>query len=124
MSLMISRALMLSGAPYRCRCDPTTAGSVNHITSGNPATECGLCIAVLGDMRILVPLYAVMALVGCSGSSDPGTDDPPVDPEDPTLLLLTPTQHLTRASVALRGIRPSVEQLQAVAGDPSKLPSI
>jgi hypothetical protein len=73
-------------------------------------------------MRILVSLFALSVLVGCS--SDSSTDHPPVDPDDPTLILLTPTQHLTRASIALRGMRPSVEQLEAVANDPDKLPSI
>jgi hypothetical protein len=37
---------------------------------------------------------------------------------------LTPTQHLARASLALRGVRPSIDDLRAVAADPTKLPSL
>ena len=37
---------------------------------------------------------------------------------------LTPTEHLARASLALRGVRPSLAELRAVAGDPDKLPAL
>jgi hypothetical protein len=42
----------------------------------------------------------------------------------PTAVFLSPVQHLTRASMALRGVRPSVEDLKAVEEDPSQLPAI
>ncbi len=57
-----------------------------------------------------------------------GTDHAPPPPDaptaDPTLHYLSPTEHLTRASLALRGVRPSVADLQAVAADPTQLPAI
>ncbi|HEY6179231.1 MAG TPA: DUF1585 domain-containing protein, partial [Kofleriaceae bacterium] len=37
---------------------------------------------------------------------------------------LTPTEHLARASLALRGVRPTLAELRAVAGDPGKLPAL
>ena len=37
---------------------------------------------------------------------------------------LSPTEHLLRASMALRGIRPALDELEAVADDPSVLPAI
>jgi hypothetical protein len=37
---------------------------------------------------------------------------------------LTPTDHLVRASMALRGIRPTVADVRAVAADPDALPAI
>jgi hypothetical protein len=70
-------------------------------------------------MRILVPLCA-LALIGC------GTDEVPPgnDQLPPTTVFLTPTQHLVRASMALRGVRPTVADLKAVDADPSQLPAI
>ena len=38
-----------------------------------------------------------------------------------TRTFLSPTEHLTRASLALRGVRPSVDELRAVAADPDRL---
>jgi hypothetical protein len=72
-------------------------------------------------MRILASLLAGAALAACSGSSSPPPDD---HPGDSTVVLLTPTQHLTRASLALRGLRPSTEDLRAVEADPAALPAI
>jgi hypothetical protein len=45
-------------------------------------------------------------------------------PETPKLATLTPTEHLVRASMALKGTRPSVDDLKAVDADPSKLDSL
>src|SRR5258708_6267090 len=67
-------------------------------------------------------LISVFAL-GCG--NDNGT--PPADAPDetsPTIVYLTPVQHLTRASLTLRGVRPSVDDLQAVATDSTALPAI
>ncbi|HEY4240802.1 MAG TPA: DUF1585 domain-containing protein [Kofleriaceae bacterium] len=70
-------------------------------------------------MRIWPTL--VLALAACgSDRAAPAIDAPPASP---TLQYLTPAQHLTRASLALRGLRPSVDELQAVTVDPTMLPS-
>lgn len=56
---------------------------------------------------------------GCSATPAP---TPP--PSAGTLVYLTPPEHLTRASMALRGIRPSIADLRAVAADPGQLPGL
>lgn len=69
-------------------------------------------------------LLSLLLLAGAC-ASDPPVDRPPEPPPLPaTVVYLTPTQHLTRASMALRGIRPSIEDLQAVDADPDQLPVI
>lgn len=55
---------------------------------------------------------------GDSGDAE-GDDDPSAEVE-----VLEPTLHLVRASMALRGVRPSVDELQRVADDPDTLPEI
>jgi hypothetical protein len=68
-----------------------------------------------------------LCLAACTGSAGPSGDDQPDDPgpgDSPTAVYLTPTQHLTRASIALRGMRPSLADLEAVAADPDALPAI
>ena len=57
----------------------------------------------------------IMAAAACSAT-------PP--PPQTTLSYLTPTEHLARASLALRGIRPSLAELHEVVGDPDELPAI
>ncbi|MEL6180903.1 MAG: hypothetical protein AAFS10_18225, partial [Myxococcota bacterium] len=37
---------------------------------------------------------------------------------------LSPTDHLVRASMALRGVRPSVEELETVRANPDALPGV
>jgi hypothetical protein len=67
-----------------------------------------------------------LCLAACAGDmTQPGGDDQP-DPPDvsPTAVYLTPTQHLTRISLALRGMRPSIADLEAVDADPDALSSI
>ena len=76
-------------------------------------------------MRFVAFLLSVAA---CTGPASDGDDQPPdhdagVTPSS-TAVYLTPTQHLSRASLALRGVRPSPEDLQAVAADPSALGAI
>ncbi|MEJ7603539.1 MAG: hypothetical protein WKG01_36975 [Kofleriaceae bacterium] len=72
-------------------------------------------------MQTLVRLLATTAmLTACADREEPY--DPPS--QDGTLVYLTPTQHLTRASLALRGQRPSIEDLETIASDPTKLPGI
>ncbi len=79
-------------------------------------------------MRLLSLL--VLAVVGCDGS---GSDEnPPADSDSeitsPTspdgFVRLRPVDHLIRASIALRGIRPTVAELQAVNDDPAALEGI
>ena len=41
-----------------------------------------------------------------------------------TATYLTPAEHLARASMALRGVRPSLADLRAVAADPGQLPAV
>ncbi len=70
-------------------------------------------------LRFLAPVL----LAACTASTDtPGPDAMPSG--DPTIVYLTPTQHLTRASMALRGLRPSIADLQAVDADPTQLPAM
>src|SRR5258706_3612715 len=42
----------------------------------------------------------------------------------PTLTYLTPAEHLARASLALRGLRPSLPELVAVTTHPDWLPTL
>jgi Protein of unknown function (DUF1588) len=48
--------------------------------------------------------------------------EPPPPPS--TVTYLTPTEHLARASMALRGIRPSLDELRTVAAHPDQLPDL
>jgi hypothetical protein len=54
----------------------------------------------------------------------PGVGAPPVEPAAPKMAFISPLQHLVRASMALRGIRPSVQEMREVAQDPSRLGAI
>lgn len=66
---------------------------------------------------------AVAAVTGVACDSDPGSPPPP-DPSAVTVELLSPTDHLLRASMVLRGIRPSPDELKQVAADGDALPGI
>jgi hypothetical protein len=73
-------------------------------------------------MRIFfASLAAAAALSGCTSDGPGGDDDPG---PGPTAVFLSPTEHLARASLALRGLRPSIADLQAVADDPAQVPVI
>src|SRR5690349_6956592 len=67
-------------------------------------------------MRTVVAL-GVLAASACG-------DDREHPQPDPNVTFLTPTEHLTRASLALRGVRPSLDDLRAVDADPEALPAI
>jgi len=69
-------------------------------------------------------IFAVLLLCAAACGTDHGPPPPDAPTADPTLHYLSPTEHLTRASLALRGIRPSVADVQAVAADPTQLPAI
>lgn len=76
-------------------------------------------------MRTLAPILAVLTACGTDvRSSTGGGDDTPPAEISPTAVYLTPAQHLTRVSLALRGMRPSLEDLRAVDSDPSKLGAV
>jgi hypothetical protein len=72
----------------------------------------------------LFPLALAGVLAAAVGCGHDDAPQAPPAPEPPHVAFLTPTQHLTRASMALRGLRPSLDELQAVAADPSALPGI
>ena len=64
--------------------------------------------------RMRMALVVVTCLAACSTAPPPPT----------TVTYLAPTEHLARASLALRGIRPSLAELRAVAADPDKLEAL
>jgi hypothetical protein len=73
-------------------------------------------------LRLVPP---VLVLAACANDVRQQHDDKvPPDEISPTAVYLSAEQHLTRASLALRGLRPSVEDLRAVAADATLLPSI
>jgi len=69
-------------------------------------------------LTTLVLSSLLLALGACGEASAPE----PV--ADDGIAYLTPTEHLIRASMALRGIRPGLDELEAVKADPAILPSI
>ncbi len=69
--------------------------------------------------RGLALLFALApAVSGCEPAPEPEPD--PTELES-TVVALSPTQHLVRASMALRGMRPSVDELSRVDADPEQL---
>lgn len=64
--------------------------------------------------------------VACDPGSTPAPDpvidsDPTVEPPGPQVEPLSPTQHLVRASLVLRGLLPSPDELRAVRDDPTQI---
>jgi hypothetical protein len=86
-------------------------------------------------MRALLCAALALALLACSEdepapsqsqagtSAGDGDGDGDAEPES-NLIYLSPTEHLTRASLALRGLRPSRDELEAVAEDANWLEAI
>lgn len=69
---------------------------------------------------VVAALAATATLAACGGA-----DDEPGEPEPaPEVVELSAAEHLTRASMALRGMKPSVEDLRAVTKDAGALPGI
>ncbi len=62
-------------------------------------------------------LALTVIVAACAARTDPA-------PSSRTLVYLTPTEHLVRASMALRGVRPSLDDLREVAANPGALPQI
>ena len=61
---------------------------------------------------------ALLLLTGCGAPQEPA---PPTTALEPAVEYLSPTEHLVRASMALRGVRPSLDEITAVAQDPGAL---
>src|SRR5689334_16298965 len=74
-------------------------------------------------MRLLA---LTLCLAACASDVRPGSGDDDQQPPDvsSTAVFLTPAQHLTRISLALRGIRPSLDELNQVEADASVIPSL
>lgn len=71
----------------------------------------------------------LLALAACGGDAvhepDPQMGEPDLGEDDPQEgAWLTPVQHLARASLSLRGQRPSLSELRQVQQDPELLPVI
>lgn len=79
-------------------------------------------------MRARCVMWApLLALLACGGGTE--VEDPPAGNNgEPTpesvVVLLDPVAHLTRASIALRGERPSTGELETVRDDPAELEAI
>src|SRR5258706_6285730 len=69
-------------------------------------------------------LVGAAVLAGCGGHTAPPEPDGGGDPTSPTIVYLQPVEHLSRASLALRGVRPSLDELHEVAADPTRLSAI
>jgi Protein of unknown function (DUF1585) len=67
-------------------------------------------------MRVAVACATIGLLISC--------DDPPEQPLDPAVTYLPVTAQLARASMALRGVRPSLLDLKVVAEEPAQLPRL
>jgi hypothetical protein len=74
--------------------------------------------------RVLLPLTLTGLLAAAACSDSVPIEPPPPAPSAPRIAYLTPAQHLVRASMTLRGIRPSLDELDAVEKDASALPGI
>ncbi len=70
-------------------------------------------------MRLLA---ITLCLTACAGDVSQSGDDDDMPPDvSPTAVYLTPAQHLTRISLALRGMRPSIADLEAVEANPDAI---
>jgi hypothetical protein len=76
--------------------------------------------------RLAALTAAFFLLAGCTADPDTDTEPEPAEPAEPasTVVALSPEQHLVRASMALRGTRPSRDELEDVADDPDALGAI
>ncbi|MDB4956061.1 MAG: hypothetical protein JWO36_3630 [Myxococcales bacterium] len=77
----------------------------------------------MSNTRILGVLMFV-GTTACSGHEGSQTTPDSNGSGDTSVSYLTPTEHLSRASLALRGIRPSIEDLKLVDADPSQLSTV
>lgn len=75
----------------------------------------------------LVWLWACADGAGASGAGDGFVGDAPPNSADEVgqgVAMLSPTDHLVRVSMALRGVRPSVAELEQVRDDPEAISSL
>jgi len=66
----------------------------------------------------MIRMWPLLGLLGCGGEVDPGT---PVTAAELEVEPLSPADRLLRISMALRGIRPSVDAMRCVEDDPDCL---
>ncbi len=71
---------------------------------------------IVSDLRLLLGCLPLLGIFAC----DEDASSPPAE-DEPEVVLLDPTKHLVRASVALRGTTPSLAELEQVRQDPSQL---
>ena len=84
------------------------------------------------DKRYFAMIALMVVTVACGEDSEPSDGGEPVtsipdevtDDEESGTQYLTPTDHLVRASMALRGERPSVSELQEVHANPAAIEGI
>lgn len=75
-------------------------------------------------ITLFASLFSVAA-VACGDSPAVSLGDPPAPtPDPPQVEYLSASDHLIRASMVLRGVRPSVEDLRKVTSDATALPAI
>ncbi len=73
-------------------------------------------------MRASPPLILALAVAAaCSGSDAEPSDATPALPGAVSFEAMSPTDHLVRASMALRGVRPTAEELIAVQDNPAAI---
>ncbi len=76
------------------------------------AITCALVLGACASER--APTSMASGDAGATASAGEAGTAPPADAE---LIYLSPTEHLTRASIALRGMRPARDELEAAAED-------
>src|SRR5262245_11768586 len=77
-------------------------------------------------MRRGLALLSILAGAALAAACDSEAEKhaPAEATADPTLVLLSPTEKLVRVSMAVRGTRPSPEDLRTVAADPGALEAL
>lgn len=114
--------LSLTAALALAACGDDGGGGTND-PSKSSATDATATAATTGDSPTGEPTSTPGPTSDPSetGSSSSG-DDPTTGGPAPTTIPLSPADHLIRVSMALRGVRPSAEDLEDVAADPELLP--
>lgn len=77
------------------------------------------------SVRPLLSLSLTLSLLGgCAGPSTDGKDESTLPEPAGKVEYLSPTDHLVRVSMALRGLRPSQAEIDAVRADPAAIDGI
>src|SRR5690349_6068795 len=71
--------------------------------------------------RLGVLLFAAALAAACGGGDESA---PPPPAEEPQTSELSPSEHLVRVAMALKGTRPSIAELRAVEKDPAAIEGI